>query len=87
MTSRTVEVGSSTTQIDAHPPTYAIVKTIAELEAVRFEALPPLYDYVCPEALDALVSDGTPSLEIEFEYMTYAVSVAGSGTVTITPLK
>lgn len=84
MTSSPVEVARSTTYTDVSPPSYAIVKTIAALETVRIEDLPPLYDYVCPEALDALVRTGNSSLEITFSILTYSVSVTGSGTVSIT---
>lgn len=88
MTSKRVEVTASTTSTtytDVSPPSYAIVKTIASLENVRIEELPPLYDYVCPEALDALVRSGNSSLDITFRIMTYSVSVTGSGLVSITP--
>ena len=87
MTSKPVEVTTSTTYTDVSPPSYAIVKTIAALENVRVEELPPLYDFVCPESLDALVRSGNSSLEITFSIMTYTVSVAGSGLVSIAPAR
>jgi hypothetical protein len=44
--------------------------------------LPPLYDYIEPDALDALVSNMADG-EVAFTYAGYDVTVDSDGTVTV----
>lgn len=66
----------------------SIVETIAAREGVDPVDLEvPLYDAVDPDALDRLVeraSDGRASLQVEFSYCGYDVSVTSDGAVHVT---
>lgn len=64
----------------------AIVQEIAALEGADPTELPPLYDSVDTDALDALVRHSdAEDLTIEFDYGDYRVSVEGTGEITVTP--
>lgn len=67
-------------------PSEDVVRKIADRESVDPLELPPLYESVDPEALDALVETGDRSgsvRKIEFVYNDYSVHVTGEGTVQI----
>jgi hypothetical protein len=60
----------------------AIVTQIAERENRYLTDLPPLYDVLDPESLDALLnSDG---VTVTFSYCGYEVTVTSDDTITIT---
>lgn len=64
----------------------AIVREIATIEGTDPEELPPLYDVVDTDALDALVRQAdADGLTIGFDYGNYRVRVEGTGEVTVTP--
>nr|WP_226007851.1 HalOD1 output domain-containing protein [Natrinema salinisoli] len=68
-------------------PVYAVVSAVAEAEGVDHVDLPPLYNVIDPEALNALfTSDSGGVSTVEFEYAGYAVVVRGEGTVEVCPV-
>lgn len=70
--------------------TARIVSTIAELEGVDPVALDsPLYEAVDPDALEALVQDGSEaSVTVGFDYAGYRVTVVSEDELSVeaTPL-
>ncbi|NUB91121.1 hypothetical protein HT576_08815 [Haloterrigena sp. SYSU A121-1] len=67
-------------------PMYAVVSAVAEAEGIDPVNLPPLYNVVDPEALNALfTSDSGGVSSVEFEYAGYSVVVRGEGTVEVRP--
>lgn len=67
---------------DCFTPSEAIVLGIAERTGTEPTELPPLYEVIDPEALDALARDENPC-QMAFEYADYAVTVAGYQHITI----
>lgn len=85
-----IDVGTmGTTQyveLETVEPSHAIIERIAGLEEVEQTKLDPLYEAVDSDALDTLVGPtgrSDPSLQIEFTYHGYEVTVTGDGTVHI----
>lgn len=73
-------------EVRAVPASEAVVERIATCEGVGPTELPPLYDTIDTEALDSLVGSAEPSestLQIEFTYNDYEVTVTGEGVVHI----
>lgn len=74
----------------ATDPSTAVVETLAV--AVNREPLntDPLYEWVDPDALNALLDPNaggaTPDLQVSFRYQKFLVVVSASGAVSITPL-
>lgn len=67
-------------------PSEAIVTTIAAKERVSETKLPPLYNQIDPDALDALVAGrADDNIEISFTYSGYTVKVRDSDIIEITP--
>lgn len=66
-------------------PMYAVVSAVAEAEGVDVVELPPLYDTIDPEALNALFTsqDDAAVSTVEFEYAGYTVVVRGESTVEV----
>lgn len=66
-------------------PVYAVVSAVAEVEGVDPVDLPPLYNAINPEALNALFTsrNDTSSASVKFEYAGYNVIVHGEGTVKV----
>jgi Halobacterial output domain 1 len=68
-----------------------IVNAIAARKQCSIDKLPPLYDHVDPDALNALfapLTDGTPRStgQVAVAYAGYHVVVAHDGAVELTPL-
>jgi len=64
----------------------AIAQEIAAIEGVDPVKLPPLYDCIDTDALDALVQHSdAQDLTIEFDYDAYTIRVGGTGDITVTP--
>lgn len=66
-------------------PPIAVVEALAETTGQASDELATLYEYVDPDALEALVTsrqsgDGPA---ITFQYDSHLVTVEGSGTITI----
>jgi hypothetical protein len=72
-----------TTRFDADgfPPSVAVAET---LEAALDEWGQPLFDYVDPEALDALVSESA-SATVSFDVESATVTVHSDGRVFVRP--
>lgn len=67
-------------------PSEAIVTTIAGKERVTETTLPPLYNQVDPDALDALVTgQSDDNIQISFNYSGYNVHIRDSDVIEITP--
>lgn len=75
--------------IDSVCPSMAVVEKIAALERTDPTELPPLYEAVDTEALDALVESATGSdatdLRVEFTYHGHQVIVTTDGVVHVEP--
>ncbi|MXR42643.1 hypothetical protein GRX01_15020 [Halobaculum sp. WSA2] len=70
----------------------AVVARVASVSGVDPLELPPLYDVIDPDALNAIFSgraeDGSDGgVTVSFEYADHRVRVSGCGTATATPLK
>ena len=68
--------------------TDAILRGVADVEHCAPSDLPPLYDAVEPDALDALFEHGLPgesgTLLLTFTYSDSTVVVHGDGTLRVT---
>ncbi|WP_306053037.1 HalOD1 output domain-containing protein [Natronococcus wangiae] len=67
-------------------PCNAIITAVSALADVPAGELPPLYDYVDPDALNALfaASDDGSDLRLSFSYLEYDVTVHQEGETVIT---
>lgn len=63
-------------------PSEALVIEIAEQTDEEPTALPPLYETIDPDALDALVQR-TESANVTFEYAGHEVTVAGTQRISV----
>jgi hypothetical protein len=66
--------------------TTAIVKRVASITGQDIDQVPPLYETIDPDALEALVDStnaSATSLSIAFEYAGHHVTVTGDGTVHV----
>ncbi|GAB3674859.1 HalOD1 output domain-containing protein [Halopiger thermotolerans] len=83
------ETASSQYDWETTTPSQAIVEAVAAIEettpvALACETGMTLYDYVDPEALDALIgADRTESVEVTFDIDHLRVTVASSGRLAI----
>lgn len=57
-----------------------VIQTVAEITNSEPSELPPLYNAVDPEALDALI-EGMPDGEILFTYVGHEVTAKSDGTI------
>ncbi|AGB39965.1 HalOD1 output domain-containing protein [Natronococcus occultus] len=66
-------------------PVYAVVSAVAEAEDADPVALPPLYEAIDPEALNALLAaePETAVGTVAFRYAGYDVEVTGDGDVSV----
>lgn len=67
-------------------PTTAIITTVAALADVPADELPPLYDSIDPDALDALFdsSSDRSDLRLSFSYFEYDVTVHQERDIVVT---
>lgn len=65
-----------------HPVSGRVVQTVADRADSDPLELPPLYESVDPDALDAFVR-GTADGRVEFRYAGYAVTVDSRGEVEV----
>jgi hypothetical protein len=75
--------------IEAVPPSQAVVERVAAREGVDHTDLTPLFEAIDPDALDALVTTSGPKqtpVHVTFRYQGYDVRIAGGGSVTVTPV-
>lgn len=66
-------------------PPIAVAEALAETTEQAVHELPALYEYVDPDALEALVAspNSGDSAAVTFRYKSHMVTVDGSGTITI----
>ena len=69
-------------------PSTLVVQAVAQSRGVDPDALPPLYDFIDPDALDNLVDRGgvddpRTSVEVRFTYADRQVAIADDGTITV----
>ena len=73
----------------SRPPSQKVVERVADRAGTDTRRLPPLYDAIDPDALDALFSTSlrrpTPKGTVTFRYDGYDVSVASDGSVEVRP--
>lgn len=64
-------------------PSETVVSSVATHRGVDPVALPPLYDTLDPDALDALFASACGDGQVTFEYAGCTVECAGDGTVDV----
>lgn len=70
--------------IESLCPSMAIIEEVAAIDGTDPTELPPLYEVIDPEALDALVESASESeFEVEFPYSGHEVTVTGDGEIHI----
>ncbi|WP_225741159.1 HalOD1 output domain-containing protein [Halorussus halophilus] len=66
------------------PPSTVVVETVAAAEGVDTIDLPPLYEWIDPDALDEFVADEADDpRRVRFDYAGYEVTVEGDGAVSV----
>ncbi len=70
------------TPLDDGTPSVTVVNTVADVEGTSFTELPPLYEAVDPDALDAMCA-GDTSGRVTFEYHGYTVTVEANERVVV----
>lgn len=68
------------------PPSERVIETVAETSASDPLELPPLFEYVDSDALDAFVR-GLDQGEVTFQYAGRTVTVDSDGTINIDQLQ
>jgi len=64
-------------------PTELVLETVAAFSNTPVEELPPLYDYVDPDALDQLLDrDHSQALQVQFQYHGFQITLDSEGTAT-----
>ncbi|MBZ6496775.1 HalOD1 output domain-containing protein [Natrinema longum] len=68
-------------------PVNAVVSAVATATGIDSLELPPLYETIDPDALNALFlsGPGDPGTRTRFRYAGYGVTVQGDGTVRVQP--
>ncbi|WP_226008300.1 HalOD1 output domain-containing protein [Natrinema salinisoli] len=83
------EITLSTTakweQDTENTPVYAVVSAVSEASGLDIVELPPLYEVINPDALNALfTSRAEPAVrKVSFEYAGYDIVVRGTGAVEV----
>ncbi|MBO4247640.1 hypothetical protein IL252_07400 [Halomicrobium sp. IBSBa] len=72
---------------DELPPSTAIVEAVSTSADTPAVELPPLYEVVDPDALDALFADGQTFGVVTFEYAGYDVTVRADGHVEVSQIE
>lgn len=65
-----------------HTPAERVVERVSEAAGIDPLTLPPLYDAIEPDALDALIGSMVQG-SISFEYAGHQVAVDSHGTITV----
>jgi hypothetical protein len=90
MTSRRLPDGRSGKDDTKTPLTSVVANTIADYDGQAVEESDPLFEYINPDALDALFAPiwvGTLRRgSVNFEYDSYWVTVSSDRSVTVEPL-
>jgi len=72
---------------DDRPPSTVIVDAVSERADTAVTELPPLYDVVDPDALDALFAGSETFGVVTFEYAGYDVTVRADGVVDVSEIE
>lgn len=75
--------GTTDGQISDEPISHRVVFAVAKRADVRPNDLPPLYDSIDPDALNAVVDSGDTDLVISFSFSGYEVTIDGERTVHV----
>jgi len=73
--------------VDELPPSTAIVQAVNTSADRPVADLPPLYEVVDPDALDALFADDGAFGVVTFEYAGHDVTVRADGTVEVAEIR
>lgn len=65
------------------PISQRVVFAVAEQADVEPNELPPLYDSLDPDALDAVVRSSDADLEISFSFAGHRVEIGGDETIRV----
>lgn len=81
-------MGQGNTDRAMPPLVVEIVEAVADLEGVDEMALPPLAEFVDPDAIEALLEGARPEtpgpfLEVRFRYCGYSIVVDGDRSIAI----
>lgn len=64
-------------------PSNAVARALAENEGIAIKELPPVFDSVDTDGLDAVIQSA-PDVTVNFSHYGYEVTVTGSGNVEVT---
>lgn len=67
------------------PPSLRIIEAVAAHSNIPMTELPPLFDSIDPDALDALFQPAMSNGRIAFAYDNYQVTVDSNGDVELNP--
>lgn len=76
------EEGTATETECFGSPSLHVIEAIADATDADPATMPPLYDTVDPDALDAML-DADATVEIVFEYDGHAIEISGDGDVLV----
>ena len=65
------------------PPSMTVVAAVAQARDVDIDDLPALHEALDPDALDAMVREGSEDLLVGFEFAGHEVEVTGDGVVRV----
>lgn len=70
-----------------YPLSTTLIELVADVAGTRPEELPPLYDYIDPEALDTLCAPGQNNAveRLSFEFAGFPVTVYAGGKIVVHP--
>ncbi len=63
--------------------TQDVVREVAAQADVQPNELPPLYDFIDPDALDRVVHSTDADLELSFRFAGYRVTIEGDGSIRV----
>lgn len=68
-------------------PSTAIIQAVAQRKGTEPLDLPPLYEYVDPEAIDSLLltaaENDNASIEVQFDYLEHTITITSDGHFSI----
>lgn len=65
------------------PASIAVLEAVEATTGNHVLQLPPLHDFIDPDALDALVRSTDESFQIEFDYAGVPVVITGDGQISV----
>lgn len=80
------EARSVRCEVGSEEATVVVIEAVADVESVHPLELPPLYESIDPDVLDAIArSEVGDECQVAFSYFGYRVEVDATGAVTVTP--